>query len=120
MEVKVEKWIQKIPVPKQGVVLKLRSIILSTSEMMAENIKWGNLCYSMGNSNIILIYTYPTTDYINLGFLHATSLVDDNHLFEGSGKGMRHVKIRKMKDIPTVQVKKWINESIQLIVRDNH
>jgi hypothetical protein len=64
--------------------------------------------------NIAFIYTYPGVDYMNLGFMKATSLQDPKKLFEGTGKGMRHIKIQTPKDIPSIQIKKWVKESITL------
>jgi hypothetical protein len=44
--------------------------------------------------------------YINLGFHHGTSLRDPQGILEGTGKHMRHIKIRTMEDLlnPTIRV----------------
>ena len=89
--------------------------MLSVNSEIEETIKWGNLTYTFGKSNLVFIYTYATIDYINLGFLFATSLSDPKSRFIGTGKGMRHIKIRTEKDIPTAQVKKWVKETLILL-----
>ncbi len=115
MEPKIKHWLEKLPGEKRTNALLLRNILLSLSSEIEETIKWGNLTFTFGKSNIVFIYTYATVDYINLGFLFATSLSDPRHLFEGTGKGMRHIKIRTEKDIPTAQVKKWVKETLILL-----
>ena len=34
------------------------------------------------------------TSHVNVGFIHGAALLDPAHLLEGSGKFMRHVKLR--------------------------
>jgi hypothetical protein len=36
--------------------------------------------------------------YVNLGFFFGTDLADPSHVLEGTGKRMRHVKIRSIKE----------------------
>jgi Domain of unknown function (DU1801) len=42
---------------------------------------------------------YVIGDHVNLGFFRGAELDDSNGLLEGTGKGMRHVKIRIPGDI---------------------
>lgn len=39
-------------------------------------------------------YVNVFTSHVNVGFFHGTALADPAGLFEGSGKFMRHVKLR--------------------------
>jgi Domain of unknown function (DU1801) len=41
-----------------------------------------------------ILYIAPQNGYANVGFFYGTHLADPSHLLEGSGKRMRHVKIR--------------------------
>ena len=41
-------------------------------------------------------YIMPMRRYINLGFYQGAVLADPNRLLEGTGKGLRHVKIRSL------------------------
>lgn len=99
----------------------LREIILSAHKEVKETIRWTTrrsgecLTFTFGKDNVAFIYTYARADYINLGFFFATSLQDPDNLFEGTGKGMRHIKVRSEKDIPATQVKKWAKEAVKLL-----
>lgn len=114
MDAKTKEWITKLPEPKKTHAKMVREIVLSSSKEVTESLKWGQLTFSLGKKNIAFIYTYKQADYMNLGFMHAVKLADPKNLFEGTGKGMRHIKIRTKKDIPVTQIKKWVKESIAL------
>ena len=114
MQPLIQQHLLKLPEEKRQLAMELRDIIFSANPTLTESIKWNNLTYSIGKVNLVFIYSYKQTDYINLGFLHAVELNDPKNLFEGTGKGMRHIKIRTSKDIPATQVKKWIKEAVLL------
>ena len=114
MEKAIEDFLNKLPEEKREPAIKLREMFLKADPRITEAIKWRNLTFVNGKKNIAFIYTYKTVDYINLGFLQATSLSDPKQLFEGTGAGMRHIKIRSIKDIPVAQVKAWIKEAMTL------
>jgi hypothetical protein len=110
----IQQHILTLPEEKRQLAMRLRDVILSANPQFTESIKWNNLTYSIGKVNFIFIYTYPQVDYVNLGFLHAVELTDPKKLFEGTGKGMRHIKVRSEKDIPATQIKKWVKEAVLL------
>lgn len=41
-------------------------------------------------------YLMPQKDYVNLGFFRGTSLPDPENLLEGTGKKLRHIKVRTL------------------------
>ena len=41
-------------------------------------------------------YIAPQTKHVNLGFMHGASLSDPEGLLQGTGKELRHVKVRSM------------------------
>ena len=114
MDAKIKKFIQDLPKEKQALALYLREKALSSSSEVEETIKWGQLTFVYGKANLAFIYTYKNTDYLNLGFMKAVSLTDPKNLFEGTGKGMRHVKVYTEKTVSATQIKKWFKEAIKL------
>lgn len=48
------------------------------------------------------------TAHVNVGFFHGASLPDPAHLLEGSGRFMRHVKLRPGKAIDAVALSRLI------------
>jgi hypothetical protein len=56
---------------------------------------------------------YPTLTWL---FLRVTLLPDPKRILEGTGKGMRHIKMHSEKDINKKQIISWIKETIKLNV----
>jgi hypothetical protein len=109
MESVVESFFAALPGHKRARALRLRDIILEVHPNVVERIKWGNLTF---------VYSFETISYINLAFFKGTLLPDPKHLLEGTGKGMRHLKIHSEKDINKKQIISWIKEAIKLNAKD--
>ena len=63
---------------------------------LKEEMKWGFPCY-VGEKNVCNIMV--TGKWVDLGFFQGFDLKDPKGLLEGSGKEMRHIKVRKPEDI---------------------
>lgn len=50
----------------------------------------------------------PGRNYVNLYFMQGTSLDDPKQLLEGTGKNMRHVKLREVSDLKNAALKELI------------
>lgn len=46
-----------------------------------------------------VVYVAGYTKHVNLGFLMGTSLPDPQNLLKGTGKTLRHIKIKKAEDL---------------------
>jgi hypothetical protein len=71
--------------------------------------------YGVGPKKMSESYTYimPLKGYVNLGFYYGTSLSDPNSLLEGTGKKLRHVKIRDLAAVSRPEIRELIAESIR-------
>ena len=67
-----------------------------------EGIKMAVPCYSINRKHIALIGDY--TNHVNLYFPQGAKL--SSELLEGTGKGMRHIKISKEADIKRTEISK--------------
>lgn len=114
MNTKIKSWLTKLPTKKRSLALKLMSAVLSTDPSLTDTVKWGNITFADREGNIAWLLNYPKTDYINLGFFQGAKLSDPKKLLEGTGKRLRHQKIRSEKDINKKQINLWIKESIKL------
>ena len=54
-------------------------------------------------------YVNAFRDHFNVGFFHGASLKDSARLLEGTGKRMRHVKLRPGRDVDTVALSNLID-----------
>ncbi len=60
-----------------------------------------------------ICYIGVIKDHVNLGFLHGGELTDPERILEGSGKQMRHIKIRKTSDLLRPAVRAYIREACE-------
>lgn len=96
---------------QRAIVRSLRTLILETGPDLEEKVKWRNPTYTRkGNVAWLILYQ----DHVDLGFFKGTSMKDPKKLLEGSGKGLRHVKIREKADIKPADFKALIQEAIAL------
>lgn len=107
----VDARIKALPRDQRVIVQRLRRLVLVAAPTLAETVKWGNPTY-VGRSNVSCLMIYK--DHVNLGFFKGTSLVDPKKLLEGTGKGLRHVKIYKEADIRPGPLKALVAEAAAL------
>ena len=58
-----------------------------------------------------ICYIGVMEDRVNLGFYHGTELRDPYGLLEGTGKQMRHIKIRNMSDALNPAIREYLQEA---------
>ena len=99
----------------QRLVYELRKLILKMVPGSKEKIYkgWGIIDYQLGGSRDF-ISIGPQKKYVNLYFMRGIDLPDPGNLLEGSGKNMRHVKIRSSKDLESKQLHKLILRAARL------
>ena len=51
--------------------------------------------------------------HVNLGFFRGVDLNDPDRLLEGSGKQMRHIKIRSAEDLKQPHIKTFVKAAVQ-------
>jgi len=93
MDVEVSQYIEEQNSPQKEICRNLRKIILKNFPSIKEEMKWGVPNY--GN----LYYFVALKDHVNLGFSIKNLNDDEIKLLEGTGKTMRHIKIRKVEEI---------------------
>ena len=87
----------------QAIARALRSAINSIHRDVVE-VAWPRqkiASYGIGPKKMSEHYAYiaPQTGYVNLGFYHGVALNDPAKLLEGSGRRLRHMKIKTETDV---------------------
>ena len=57
-------------------------------------------------------YILPHKNWVNLGFYKGAELPDPAALLEGTGKKLRHVKVRSIQDADQPQLRTLIEEAL--------
>ena len=63
-------------------------------------------------------YIAVLKDHVNLGFPHGARMRDPNHLLEGTGTQMRHIKLRSLQDLHNPAIRAYLEEACQIVGHD--
>jgi hypothetical protein len=91
----VDEFVVGLGSPQKEVVEKLRAIVKEALPQAVESVKWDHPVYVYRGKNIIAFMVYD--DHVNYGLFSGARLKSER--LEGTGKGLRHVKVYGMKDI---------------------
>jgi uncharacterized protein YdeI (YjbR/CyaY-like superfamily) len=104
---KATKW--------QEELLKLREIVLDCG--LAEELKWGQPCYTLNNTNVIILGGFK--DYCFISFLKGVLLHDSENMLQKPGENTQSGRIIPFIDIQTIidmkqTLKAYIYEAIEV------
>ncbi len=112
----VEDFLNTYNPKVQDVCLELRKIALEllpeTEEILFEG--WKNISYGTGESRAdkdLIIYIAPFKESVNLGFYRGANLPDKKKLLKGTGKLLKHLKLKSMMDYNIEDIKQLITEA---------
>jgi hypothetical protein len=107
----VDAFVGEIEPGKRAHVEALRSFVKKEAPGLREAIRWGNLSW-MGNKDVCWVLVYDS--HVDFGFHKGTSLKDPKGLLEGTGKNLRHIKIRGPKDIKPKDFAALLKQAVAL------
>ena len=70
--------------------------------------------YGFGEKKMTEAYAYimPQNNYVNLGFYHGVNITAKHKNLEGTGKSLRHIKIRTLSDAKSLAVKDILRDAM--------
>jgi hypothetical protein len=93
---------------EQIVILEtLRKLIHDTVTGVSEEIKWGFPVFATTKN---FAYLRFAKKHITLGFYNIDKIQDPNHLLEGEGNTLKHIKIKNSSEIDGAVISKWLHE----------
>jgi hypothetical protein len=103
---------------------EIRELALQTRDLVARTVPkakekvylgWRNIGFSLDGSMASQFCAIgPQQKYVNIYLMRGTELDDSKSLLEGTGKKMRHVKIKEAKDLKNVALKALIKDAAKL------
>jgi hypothetical protein len=82
----------------------VKQVLPESSEELALGYKM--IMYKLRpNGRQFVVYIAPYPKHVNLGFLMGTSLSDPHKVLKGTGKTLRHIKIKQAGDLEKVGVR---------------
>jgi len=99
-----------------AIARRLRAMIRAVDKATVETVRLGDhaATYGVGPKKMTDGYAYimPMRGYVNLGFYQGAMLADAQRLLEGTGKGLRHVKIRTLADADRAPIRALVANAL--------
>lgn len=105
----VADWIGRQASPQREILGDLRDLIRETAPGLDEKVKWSAPWYE-GNGNVV--YLACQKEYATFGFCSGAELADAAGLLEGTGKSMRHVKVRSLDGELRERLRELLEEAV--------
>jgi hypothetical protein len=112
-----EQAIEESSQEVQTIARRLRELIIEAYPDVIE-VPWPHqktVGYGVGPKKMSEHFCYlaPQSDRVNLGFFHGANLTDPNSLLEGTGKKLRHVKVRSVDQAEQPNIRDLLENSIE-------
>lgn len=100
----VTEYINNAPENQKEIMGKIRSLIHQSVPGVVEEFKWGRPVFVLKKD---FAYLKTNKNYLTLGFMSFQKIKDSEGLLEGTGKDMRHIKLKSLNDIREEVLKEW-------------
>ncbi len=107
----VDGYIKRQPESYRPALRALCAIARKAVPSLEERIMWGQPVFVLGKEKIA--YVSVISDHVNLGFFNGATLEDPKGRLEGTGKGMRHIKVRSPKDIDSAYFTALVRQAVR-------
>lgn len=101
----------------EQISLQLRELIIEIYPVVVE-VPWPKqriIGYGVGPKKMSEHFCYIAAqrEYVNLGFYYGAELSDPEGLLEGTGKKLRHIKVRDVDQVTRPALREMIEESLE-------
>jgi hypothetical protein len=105
----IEEWLRRQDGELAAIAKKWFEVMRACGEDVREVLHDGHPTACVGDA--AFAYVNAFTAHVNVGFFHGAELIDPSGLLEGSGKSMRHAKLRPEGDIDATALRLLIREA---------
>ena len=105
MNEEVTEYINTAPQVQREVMEQIRTLIHRKVQNVTEEFKWSRPIFKLDKD---FAYLQANKNHVNLGFYKGfEKLNDPNGILEGTGKTMRHIKLKTVSDVDTELLSEW-------------
>jgi hypothetical protein len=97
--------------PRREIVERMRGIVKKAVPEAVELVKWAQPVYAYKGRNIICFMLFD--DHVNFGLFMGAQL--ESKRLEGTGKGLRHIKVYGMKDVDEKEFARLARDAAALV-----
>jgi uncharacterized protein YdhG (YjbR/CyaY superfamily) len=87
----IEAWFDTLKPEQAETARALQVAVLAAEPALAQSIKWGNLVFSLAGRHAVAIVIHK--DHANLQVFNGALLAVQYPALEGTGKGLRHLRL---------------------------
>ena len=102
----IDGWIQEHPGELGAIAQRWFEVIRGCGDDVRELLHDGHPTACVGDA--AFAYVNAFTAHVNVGFFRGAELADPDRLLEGTGRFMRHVKLRPERDVDAAALRKLI------------
>jgi hypothetical protein len=106
----VDSIVKQLKPDQKKIAEKFRSIVKETLPDAVETVKWGNIMYVYNGQNLSWFLFYK--DHADFGFFKGAQL--KSKFLEGTGKGLRHIKVRSLEGIDEAEFSRLLKDASKL------
>jgi hypothetical protein len=119
-EIRVSEYVRRVPASLRPTLQAGRRAIKAQAPKGTKETAYRTwpIRYSVGGVDVVGIGDYPR--WVSIYFFRGAEMDDPDGVLEGSGKGMRHVKLREPKDADRPSVKKLVRQAFKMAGTDVH
>lgn len=110
MDVSVDQLLEKKEPQIRMLAQGVREVIRKAIPEAEERVKWSSPTYEVDGKNVACIMIY--SGHVNLGFFMGAKMKPER--LEGTGKGLRHVKICELVDIDDKELTRILKEVVSM------
>lgn len=110
MNKEVTSYINESPEEQQKIMNKIRELINESVPESTEEFKWSRPVF---RSHHDFAYLKKAKAYVTLGFFKFQKIDDKENKLQGTGKDMRHIKLKTTGDINEEELKEWFKASAE-------
>ncbi len=107
----LDEFLKKVPTEQHALVRSLDALISKAAPDLTTSLKWGNLTYHAAK---IVCSVVSHRDHVNVQLWDGAKLDDPSGQLEGTGKGMRHLKIASEADLDAKVVAGLVKQAARL------
>jgi hypothetical protein len=108
---RVDATIAELAPAPRAVAQALRKLVNTGAPTLRETLLWGNPVW-IGRGKVICLMLFP--HHVNLGFFFGAQLSSKYRELEGTGKGMRHVKVPTVNEARNPVLARIIRDAVKL------
>ena len=110
MNPEVTQYINNAPPAQKEIMEAIRTLLHNTIPQATEEFKWSRPVFRTHKD---FAYLKTAKAYVTLGFFQFQKLEDASNRLEGTGKDMRHIKLKTVKDIDHALLQNWFTIAAQ-------